>query len=254
MRFDKFIPEERLRPYIKYFIVSESEVDAEYKVFPSGSLVMGFQYKGRLFQLKDNIQYTLSVAGVTGIADSYKVFRNTAGIGSILVYFTAIGFTRFFPQPANELFNLSLSLEDIADKSFIAEITEKLSIAQTDAQRIQIVESFLLSQLTEMPEDKLVEEAVKLIYESQGAIRIKALAEKLFTSQSPLEKRFRKLVGATPKKFASIVRFNMALENLKGASSLTAISYQNNFFDQAHFIKDFKMFTGETPESFKRTL
>ena len=95
---------------------------------------------------------------------------------------------------------------------------------------------------------------MKLIYQSNGTVRIKELNEKLFISQSPFEKRFRKVVGTTPKKFASIVRFNSILNSLDKTKSLTEICYENNFFDQAHFIKDFKQFTGETPENFKRFL
>jgi AraC-like DNA-binding protein len=127
-----------------------------------------------------------------------------------------------------------------------------LALAHSDKQRIQAVEKFLLSQLKDIQTDKLIAEAVKLIYHSRGTIRIKELNEKLAISQSPFEKRFRKVVGTTPKKFASIVRFNTVLDNLKGTKSLTEICYENGFFDQAHFTKEFRQFTGESPENFKR--
>lgn len=252
MKFDKYFPTERLKLYIKYFVVSENEFENEYKVFPSSGLVIGFQYKGQLATLKDNSESKLSSAGITGITDGYKIFKNSADIGTILVYFSEIGFTHFASHPANELFNLSLSLDDIFDKNSIAEVEEKLAIVNTDKHRINIVEQFLISQLKDIETDKLIVEAVKLIYQSNGTIRIKELNEKLFISQSPFEKRFRKVVGTTAKKFASIIRFNTVLDNLNGAKSLTEICYENNFFDQAHFIKDFKQFTGDTPENFKR--
>jgi AraC-like DNA-binding protein len=254
MRFDKFIPADQLKPYIKYFIVSENELENEYKVFPSPGLVIGFQYKGQLATIKENTESRLTLAGITGITDGYKIFKNSAGIGTILVYFTEIGFTHFASHPANELFNLSLSLDDIFDRKSVTEVEEKLSIANTDKNRIKIVEQFLVSQLKDVATDKLIVEAVKLIYQTNGAIRIKELNEKLFISQSPFEKRFRKVVGATAKKFASIVRFNTVLDNLNNSKSLTEICYENNFFDQAHFIKDFKQFTGDSPENFKRFL
>jgi len=95
---------------------------------------------------------------------------------------------------------------------------------------------------------------VKLIYQSRGTIKIKELNEKLFISQSPFEKRFKKIVGTSAKKFSSIVRFNSVIDNMYEAKSLVEICYENNFFDQAHFIKDFKQFTGNTPENFKRSL
>lgn len=254
MKFDKHFPKEQLRPYIKYFVVSENDLENEYKVFPSSGLVIGFQYKGQLSSVKDNIENKLTKAGITGITDGYKVFKNSANIGTILVYFTEIGFAHFTSHPANELFNLSLSLDYIFDKKSVAEVEEKLAITTTDKNRIKIVEQFLASQLKDIQTDKLIVEAVKLIYQSNGTIRIKDLNEKLFISPSPFEKRFRKVVGTTPKKFASIVRFNSVLENLDRSKTLTEICYENNFFDQAHFIKEFKQFTGDTPENFKRFL
>lgn len=254
MKFDKHFPTERLKPYIKYFVVSENELENEYKVFPSLGLVIGFQYKGQLATIKENTESRLASAGITGITDGYKIFKNSADIGTILVYFTEIGFTHFASHPANELFNLSLSLNDIFDTKSVTEVEEKLTIATTDRHRIKVVEQFLISQLKDIQTDKLIVEAVKLIYQTNGTIRIKELNEKLFISQSPFEKRFRKVVGTTAKKFASIVRFNTVLDNLNETKTLTEICYENNFFDQAHFIKDFKQFTGDTPENFKRFL
>lgn len=254
MKFDKHFPTDQLKPYIKYFVVSENELENEYKVFPSSGLVIGFQYKGQLATIKENTESRLTSAGITGITDGYKIFKNSADIGTILVYFTEIGFTHFASHPANELFNLSLSLDDVFDRKSVAEVEEKLTITTTDKQRIKVVEQFLISQLKDIQTDKLIVEAVKLIYQSNGTIRIKELNEKLFISQSPFEKRFRKVVGTTAKKFASIVRFNAVLDNLQEIKTLTEICYDNNFFDQAHFIKDFKQFTGDTPENFKRFL
>jgi len=254
MRFDKIKPTEQLKPYIKYFVVSENELQNEYKVFPSAGLVIGFQYKGQLATIKDDGEIKLSTAGITGITDSYKIFKNSADTGTVLVYFTETGFTHFAANPANELFNLSISLDDIFDKSGVNQVEEKLAFAVTDQERIEIVERFLVSQLKVTTTDKLIYEAVKLINQTNGTIRIQELNNKLCISQSPFEKRFRKVVGTTPKKFSSIVRFNSVLINLHKTRSLSEICYDNNFFDQAHFIKDFKHFTGDTPENFKRFL
>lgn len=254
MKFEKHYPSERLKPYIKYFVVSENDMEKAYKVYPSSGLVIGFQYKGQLAIVNENSESKLTTAGITGITDGYKIFKSSADIGTILVYFTEIGFTHFASHPANELFNLSLSLDDVFDRKSVSEVEEKLTLAPTDQHRIKIVEQFLTSHLKDIETDKLIVEAVKLIYQTNGTIRIKELNEKLFISQSPFEKRFRKVVGTTAKKFASIVRFNAVLENLNETKTLTEICYENNFFDQAHFIKDFKQYTGETPENFKRFL
>jgi AraC-like DNA-binding protein len=254
MKFDKIIPADRLKQYIKYFIVSENLAGNVYKVFPSTSLVLGFQYQGQLVTVTNGIETRLASSGITGITDRYKLFKNPDEIGTILVYFTETGLAHFSTSPANELFNQSISLDNIFDRDKIQETEEKIRLAQTQKQRILIVERFFLSQLKDIQSDKIIIEAVKLIYQSKGTIKITELNKKLFISQSPLEKRFRKLVGTTPKKFASIVRFNTVLNTMNDSKSLTEICYENNFFDQAHFIKDFKQYTGDSPEKFKRFL
>ncbi len=254
MRFEIFQPSEILRPYIKQFAISEIEYESEYKVFPSLGIVIGFQYKGNLAIIQDSDISTLQSAGITGIVDSYKVFKNSPGIGTFLVFFTEIGLAHFTNHPVNELFNLSIGLDYIFEKSLVYEVQERLVLAQTDEQKIQVVERFFLSQLKSISTDKLIVEAVRMIYQSHGSIRVKELNEKLHISLSPFEKRFRKLVGTSPKKFASIVRFNVALSSLENNKSLLEICYENNFFDQAHFIKDFKQFTGVTPDKLKKSI
>jgi len=252
MKFEAHLPTEKLRPYIRQLVVSENASESEYKVFPSTGMVIGFQYRGTLSTVQDNTATRLTSAGITGITDRYRIFRNSAGIGTILVYFTETGFAHFATHPAHELFNLSLSLKDIFRKDDVSRVEDLLSDARNDQQRLHITEQFLLSQLKEREQDQLISEAVRLIYTSKGNIRIKELNERLFISQSPFEKRFRKVVGISAKKFASIVRFNNVLSSMNGLKSLEEICYENGFFDQAHFIHNFKQYTGQTPEQFKR--
>jgi hypothetical protein len=127
MRFDKFIPTDQLKPYIKYFVVSEIELKNEYKIFPSAGLVIGFQYTGQLATVQDKKLNKLSSAGITGISDSYKIFENSANIGSVLVYFTETGFPQFASHPTNEMFNLSISLDHIFDKDKVNEVEDRLA-------------------------------------------------------------------------------------------------------------------------------
>lgn len=254
MRFDIVIPSVKLRPYVRQIAISESENKQTYKIFPSAGLVVGFQYRGRLSLVNGSVENRLSPSGITGISDSFKIFKNAAGTGTILVYFTETGFAQFSSCPVQELFNQSVSLDNLFDKHKVAAVEETLALALTDSERVKAVETFLEEQLKEKSEDQLIVRAVALIYGSRGGMRIKELLQQLHISQGAFEKRFRKLVGTTPKKFASIVRFNTVLKDLSQEKSLTEICYDNNFFDQAHFIKDFKQYTGDSPENFRRFL
>jgi AraC-like DNA-binding protein len=60
-------------------------------------------------------------------------------------------------------------------------------------------------------------------------------------------------VGSSPRQFTSIVRLRYFIDRYSPYSSLTTASYEAGYFDQSHFIKDFKQFTGETPRQFFAT-
>lgn len=252
MRFDKVIPSARLQPYIREFVISENTEAQAYTVFPSTGLVIGFQYRGSLSLLGSEGERALSPSGITGISNSHQTFRSTAGTGTVLVYFTETGLAHFSSCPAQELFNQSVSLEHLFATGKVREVEEQLALAATDSHRIKVVERFLLAQLKEKMEDQVVVQAVTLIYGAKGSLKISELPRQLHISQSAFEKRFRKLVGTTPKKFASIVRFHAVLADIGTGKSLTELCYDHQFFDQAHFTRDFKQYTGISPEQYKR--
>ena len=135
----------------------------------------------------------------------------------------------------------------------ISSVIQQLKEANTDRVRIKVIESFLLINLTKKDGQELITITVEIIKKHACDIKIMVLAEQLYISQSQLEKRFRKIVGASPKKFASIVRLTNVLDSAPNCDSMTKLGLQAGYFDQAHFIKDFKSFTGITPERyFKR--
>jgi AraC-like DNA-binding protein len=245
-----FIPNDILKPYIRLLAISEATQEAEYKVLPDTSLVMGFQYRGRLVTIEDTTIKPLDSAGITGLQAQFRVFQNSKDIGTVLVFFNETGAAYFFREPMHELFGESVSLENFVDKSLLYEIEERLSEAQTHQERINIIEQFLMALLQPIQADALVQSAIRQIQLAKGNIRISELARQLYTSKSPLEKRFRKIVGASPKKFASIVRFNALLKDYSPEKTFTELGYEAGYFDQAHFIHDFKIFTGETPEGY----
>lgn len=237
-------------PYVERLVISESEEEKVYKVLPGTNLVIGFQYRGALTYVQGERQVALQPSGLTGLHDSFRIFKNSAATGSVLVYFKEAGAANFFRVPIHELFRESVSLDNFMFHSELLVVENQLMEAKTDIARIKVVEDFLLSRLKPVPADVLVLEALALIHKSKGGIRIKELLEKLNISQSPFEKRFRQVIGTSPKKFASIIRFKHLVEEYKPQNSLTELGYEAGFYDQAHFIKEFKTFTGETPEKF----
>jgi hypothetical protein len=87
MKFQVHLPCERLLPYVKHLVISENEQESSYRILPDTALVAGFQYRGKLSYWNEDTQKPLATAGITGLSDTYRVFQNTASVGSVLVVF-----------------------------------------------------------------------------------------------------------------------------------------------------------------------
>ncbi len=129
MKLETFIPCEALRPFIKSFIIQETLAETTYKVLPDTGLVIGFQYRGKLSRIEDNKTISLSVSGISGLADHARMFQNSADIGTVLVCFKEAGAAPFFGQPLHELFRESVSLDNFMLRSELLCLEEKLAEA-----------------------------------------------------------------------------------------------------------------------------
>lgn len=137
---------------------------------------MGFQYKGKVSIVEDNNETPLYTIGITGLIDTFRIFTNTNNLGSILVYFTEIGAYNFFTVPINELFNKSVSLDNLIKPLKVKEVEEQLLEANSDKERINIVESFLISELNLNKSDSAIYSAIYKINHSKGSIPIHELS------------------------------------------------------------------------------
>lgn len=132
---------------------------------------------------------------------------------------------------------------------------DKLSLAPDLAGRIALLERFLLKRL------RHAEALHPALPASLGWLRqrclqvgcpvsIAALAKELPIGQRRLERLFQHHVGLSPKRYARLLRIARSRELIKrggAAGSLTDIAYAAGYFDQSHFIHDFKAVTGFTP-------
>lgn len=250
MKSVHYTPPGILQPYVRSLAIHEVSDERTYRILPVTGLVIGFQYSGRLSHVDGQTEVALSSSGITGLQSQFRIFKNTAHTGTVLVYFKEAGATQFFRQPLHELFRQSISLENLVLSSEIRMLEEQLAEASSDMDRIALVSAFLIARLKPTPPDPLVAAALNIIHQNKGDIRMQELARQLHTSKSPLEKRFRQAVGTSPKKFSGIVRLDNIIKNYTPGVSLTAMGYAAGYFDQSHFIKEFKTFTGETPESY----
>jgi methylphosphotriester-DNA--protein-cysteine methyltransferase len=100
-----------------------------------------------------------------------------------------------------------------------------------------------------------VSHTLNRLFRSDGRARIRTLAVETGVSQKHLIHLFRAQVGLPPKRYARIVRFNSLLRRLaaEARADWADLAAKYGFYDQAHFVRDFREFTGTTPTDFLRT-
>jgi transcriptional regulator GlxA family with amidase domain len=178
--------------------------------------------------------------------------RTAASSGSVLARFRPGGAAQFFSEPLHELFGATVSLNALLPCSDVDRVRSQVAEGARDGERVSALEAFLAARVGSRSPDAVVTAAVRILCDAHGAVRIRTLARLLAISQDPLEKRFRRAVGASPKQFASLLRLRHAVENYRPGVPLAQLALDAGYFDQAHFSRELRAATGEPPGRFLR--
>jgi len=233
-----FAPAWHLRARVRSISIVES-VGGEATVLPSESAVVGFQFRGRV-KARAGL---LSLAGVTGLQSQARTYAYQGSTASVLVHFTPEG-AACLSVPAHELTDAHVPLDALFASSRVNELVERLHEAFDHRSRIALVEAFLGS--LPFARDRRISAAIAALEQAPGR-SVAGLAAELGLSERQLERRFLERVGLSPKRFARLRRFARAVELAPGAGKLSEVAQEAGYFDQSHFIRDFRRFTGKTP-------
>lgn len=216
--------------------------------------------------------YYLTASTLAGLAFAYKpaangrpelLFASMQGQTSLHGQFPSGGFLELFGvslyayaipallnMPATELNNRFTEVDLLLSKGGRI-LTAQMAEATTMEKRVGVLTEFFLTQLRKSTfADSMVVGASRLIREQSGVLNISELSAECCLSQKQFERRFKTGTGFNPKLYARIVRFENVLNNRQLYNSLTEASYVHGFYDQAHFINEFKTFSGYSPGKF----
>ncbi len=252
MNLSTYAPATILQPYVEAYHVVESDVDRLHRILPNAGLTLIFRFKGNVSFLDGSFKDSIPCFSVSGLRRSSKQVVYAEGTGNVIVRLKTGAGKVFFEEPLHELFEESVPLQFLKGYADLSQVEDKLSFASDNLARKDIVEAFLISKLTHRRVDELVIAALEKIRTNPFEIRIHTLADQLFISQDALEKRFRRSVGATPRQLVSILRMKEVLNKAITIDSLSQLALSAGYFDQSHFNRDFKKFTGQTPGEFQK--
>ncbi|MBK7705427.1 MAG: helix-turn-helix transcriptional regulator [Acidobacteria bacterium] len=160
----------------------------------------------------------------------------------------------FFPFPMNEIADCVVDADLIWGDDF-ALLREQISENKRSNRKFEIVEEFLVrAHLSRMILNPCVEYAIETIVATPDAVSMGELTQKIGFSQKHFISMFTKQVGITPKRYLKIMRFQKTIELIENQRVVdwSDIAHGAGFFDQSHFIHDFKTFSGFTPDDYAR--
>jgi AraC-like DNA-binding protein len=246
----------RLKPWpvladvIEEFFVSDNSAAASsYAIAPSPQFVMGFQLEGRLKTIRPEGENSLAASGVTGIQTQSRLYQSIGKTRSLLVRFKPWGPSCFFPGPMGELMNQNVELKQLWDPQAVSDLEEKLYHSKP-LPASAILQTFLVKHRRFQTIDPLALNAAQRLMMKAGNLLIGKMAGDFSTTERQLERRFQQWIGTSPKRFAALLRFQKSLELLKNGMVGAEVAYECGYFDQAHFIQEFKNFTGVSPQKY----
>lgn len=196
---------------------------------------------------------------IWGVMDKPVVVYNQHSVskGETMTFgvdFKPGGLYRFLGIPMGEFTNHSPELGSLSYSTF-HQLAESIISAGSIGELIHKIEAFLLKQLNEVSSyQPTVMEALYSISETSGSIRVSELANRLLISERSLRRLFHEHVGISPKTLCRITRLQSVMKHCTENKQLDFLmtAYDSGYFDQSHFIKDFKEFCGYTPGQFKK--
>lgn len=187
-----------------------------------------------------------------GIWDHHHVVGWPARTDFVGVSFKPGGAQAFLGVPMSELHNRVVPLDAIWGRA-AAQIRQQLFDAKTVERRFALLEEFLLARWRATTgAAQIVNHVSARIIERHGSGTIGELRADIAVSHKHLITLFNRLVGCTPKELARLSRFHHALDSIDVAepASWTSVAYDNDFFDQSHFTRDFAAFSGLNPTDY----
>jgi len=257
MNYQTFQPRADLESLIKCYWTLEvpaEESNQRQRIIPDGCIemifILGEDIKRYVTENESIIQPRAMVVGQ--ITEPFFV-QPTGYVNTFATRFYPYGFGNFLSTPIRKLANKETPIELLFGEKLSKELEQKIIAATDTAARIQIVESFLLDMLNDQGTiDTIVKTTIDTILSTKGSTSISNILKDDLSKRRQLERKFIKQIGISPKQLGKVIRLQTALRMLlnRQSENLTTIAYESEYYDQAHFTKDFKEFTGTTPKDF----
>jgi AraC-like DNA-binding protein len=243
-------PSEALAPFVDHLWekqVDESGIipyDIE-TIFPEDQTVLTYSLGKDYYRSHSNTGDFKAINGIQleGLHQAPNFYKHQPGIHIFGVKFRVGGLFAFLPSPVSATNN-----ESTEAKVLMPELPSLNETIDFD-QRCELIEAYLLAHLIE----KQVKKYLKLLLMLQ---ELDTDSPVMPSSYKTLSRLFQEVIGISPKEYVQIKRINQSLALFASTKDIKSqdLADQLGYYDSAHFINEFKKYTGKTPKSLKNSL
>ncbi|MEQ9376777.1 MAG: helix-turn-helix domain-containing protein [Imperialibacter sp.] len=254
MIYKKQDPAPHLRQVVKSYWRVDSEGDktiTTQKIIPDGYPEIILHYGSHFEICLYKAWQPQALHLLAGQIKKHFFLRNTGAYGMIGIKLMPTALAKLFGLSMHALTDKVVNFHEVANGKFL-ELESIVSQSPESSQVFERIDSWFSPLSTECQNNtSRVDRALQVIFQSGGTRQVGELAVGVGISERQLERLFHQHVGISPKYYSRIIRFNKIFDLMQNQDpAWVQMALDSGHFDQSHFIKNFKAFTGEEPTSY----
>lgn len=234
--YKKYFPSKALEHHVSFFYYFHSTNNCVERILPIGTTEITI----RLNSGFENIDIFLA-----NPATQFN-FEKPKSLGEIVgICFHPWAFNSLFGISQSEIINIKIPLNNVLNATY-NKLVGKLKGITNYLDAISTIQSYLVSILNNK-QDTVIVDAVNFITEKRGQVQMRTLYKRYNISERRLQQLFNSSIGMSPKRYSLLKKFHSSVTQLNLNRNLTEIALNLDYYDQAHFINEFKSFAGICP-------
>ncbi|MGS2761907.1 DUF6597 domain-containing transcriptional factor [Sinomicrobium sp. M5D2P9] len=260
MKYIEYKPHPALSEYVECFwstdvtnTISPRDIES---FIPDGNIELVFNFGDPHTEVKNGKKECVKDSHISGIQSKSSHVVLPGRLKYFCVRFKPGGAFPFLGIPAHLFANKNYPLDILLGKEYLF-LEEQIFEAPNDTDRIKILENFLLNKLsrTDFVSDyRFVKSCINSLFHTENPLKINDLGKLHRTNYKTIERKFKKILGLNPSELLKIKRINNVVWYMHNAENipLTEAAYACGYYDQSHFIREFKQVTDLTPREFRK--
>lgn len=251
MQYARVRPSANLRPFVEWFWMTQSadKDRKEQKIVPDGLPEMVFHFGDPYrIRLKDKWQKQAK-AVFSGQLRQYCLLQNTGRTDIFGITFTPAALSHLFGLHMSRYCDNVVSLNRVPGPwKLLAQNLGKRKPRERHAEVERLLLPFADGNFSDHP----VEKCLRVMRRTHGMTSVAQVCAEAGVTERQIQRLFENYVGLSPKYYARLLRFSNIFHLMReGKTTWADIVFLSGYYDQSHFIRDFKKFTGEDPTAFQ---